>query len=159
MSDLMAIPGVSRVTGDQCQYGAEVQFGKNQGLPVKKPTGFLSNGPHILDALRVRCSGTSGECSRGKGGKHQECSGRVASDAARYPPQLCKAIIKGIQQEFIHRGIMRPDEVGLHAVADEEPRGDCLKTSDRGFSGKYRDDISNQLLRDDLVIEARRKEL
>ena len=83
----------------------------------------------------------------------------MASDAARYPPQLRKANTKGIQQEFIHRGIMRADAVGLHAVTDEEPRGDSLKIPQRGYSGKYRDDISKQLLRDDLVTEARRKEL
>ena len=44
VKDIMVAPGVGLVTADQCRYGAEVQFGRECGQPVKKPTGFLSNG-------------------------------------------------------------------------------------------------------------------
>ncbi len=43
MQDLMAVPGVQKVTGDQCQFGAEIQRGPQRGAPVMKPTGFLTN--------------------------------------------------------------------------------------------------------------------
>ena len=44
--------------------------------------------------------------------------------------------------------------MGLHAVNDEDVDPD----HDERFSGTYRDDLSGQVLRDDLVREARQKE-
>ncbi len=52
VKELLAHPDVSRVTADQCQYGAEVQFGEFHGQPVRKATGFMSNGKLILEELR-----------------------------------------------------------------------------------------------------------
>jgi len=57
--------------------------------------------------------------------------------------------------EMKDRGIHRAGEVGMHAVTDEDGDPD----HDDRFSGTYRDDISGQILRDDLVREARQKEL
>jgi len=57
--------------------------------------------------------------------------------------------------EMKARGIHRPGEVGLHAVNDEDADPD----HDPRFSGAFRDDLSGQILRDDLVREARQKEL
>ena len=50
--------------------------------------------------------------------------------------------------------------VGVHA-REEKNKADpeLVLTRERGYSGKYRDDLTGQVLRDDLVIEARRKEL
>ena len=53
------------------------------------------------------------------------------------------------------RGTLRRGEQGMHAVTDE----DAQEAWPEGCSGKFRDDISGQLLRDDLVAEARAKEL
>ena len=122
---------------------------------MKKPTGFMSNAPRLLESLMRRCQGRGGQCSRPSGGQHVTASGRVAQDAARYPAGLCRAIIHGMVNEMKNRGIHRPGEVGLHAVNDEDVDPD----HDERFSGAYRDDMSGQLLRDDLVHEARQKEL
>ena len=81
--------------------------------------------------------------------------GNVAKDAAQYPEELCRAIIKGMMDEMQSRGIWRPGEIGLHAVADDVVPIQTGGTFNRG----YRDDISGQPLRDDLVQEARAKEL
>jgi len=67
-------------------------------------------------------------------------------------------MIKGIMDELRHRGVLHPGEVGLHSVCDETTEGGISGPA-RGYSGKYRDDMSGQVLRDDLVKEARRKEL
>ena len=123
--------------------------------PVEKPTGFMSNAPRFLESLMERCQGRDGQCSRPAGGKHVQASGRVASDAARYPAGLCRAIIHGMVGEMKSRGIHRPGEVGLHAVNDEDVDPD----HDKRFSGTYRDDLSGPVLRDDLVHAARQKEL
>ena len=156
---IMELPGVGRIDADQCQYGSEVQFGRYKGEPVKKPTGFMSNGPKILQALSKKCSGAHGECSRSKGGNHVMASGRVARDAARYSPGLCKAIIRGITAELRERGIVRDGEVGMHAVTDDGEVEKVLKNASTGFSGKFKDDLSGQLLNDAMVYEARAVEL
>ena len=51
IKELMDLPGVVRAHGDQCQYGAGVVSGIRKGAPVKKPTGFLTNGKCIAAAL------------------------------------------------------------------------------------------------------------
>ena len=153
--NLLKIPGVGRMSSDQCQLGAEVMYGKLKGHPIRKRTGFLSNGEEILKTLSERCTGKDGRCSRRKGGVHAQCAGRIARDAARYPPKLCRAIVRGMIDEMKNRGIHRAGEEGLHAVCDE----DVAPELDERYSGKHRDDISGQVLRDDLVREARQKEL
>ncbi len=67
ISQLLLVPGVKRVTADQCQYGQEVNFSMCKGRPVKKPTGFMSNAPHLLMRLSRRCAGQEGECTRAAG--------------------------------------------------------------------------------------------
>ena len=84
VKDLLAMDAVDRVVGDQCRYGAEVMAGMYQGRPIRKSTGFMSNAPEVLKALRRRCDGKSGRCSRRRGGDHAICSGKIASDAQRY---------------------------------------------------------------------------
>ena len=53
------------------------------------------------------------------------------------------------------RGFLRRGEQGMHAVTDE----DTQHAWPEGCGGRSRDDISGQLLRDDLVAEAKAKEL
>ena len=43
ITKLVNHPTVQLVTTDQCQYGSEVSYGTRQGMPVKKPSGFMSN--------------------------------------------------------------------------------------------------------------------
>ena len=122
-----------------------------------KPIGFMNNAPQLLKRFSEKCQGGAarGACSRAKGGTHQHCSGRVAKEAAKYSKGLCRAIVRGMVDEMHVCGIMRRGEQGLHAVSDE----DREEAWPEGCSGRYRDDISGQLLRDDLVAEARAKEL
>ncbi len=86
-------------------------------------------------------------------------SGRVAREAAKYSKQLCRAIIRGMLNELKSKGIWKEGEVGLHAVTDEDQGEGINPEMDPRFTGKYRDDVSGQILRDDLVQEARAKEL
>ena len=155
IAKILQIPEVQRVVGHQCQYGQQVQRGKHRGQPIRKATGWMSNAPRLLAALERKCHGQNGECSRARGGKHVHASGHVAADAAIYPKALCNAIIRGMMDEMQSRGIWRPGEIGMHAVSDEAQHA----SQDNRCSGAYRDDISGQLLRDDLVREARAKEL
>jgi len=54
--------------------------------------------------------------------------------------------------ELKFQGLLRPGEAGIHAVTD-----DFTPRLPDGCSGRYRDDITGQPLRDDLVAEARAK--
>ena len=87
------------------------------------------------------------------------CRGKVARDAARYSKGLCRAVIAGMGRQMRSQGILRAGEVGLHAVDDEEGGQSCTHTPQLGYSGRYRDDVSGHILRDDLVQAARREEL
>ncbi len=155
ISQLLLVPGVERVTADQCQYGQQVNFGTYKGRPVKKPTGFMSNAPHLLVRLSRRCAGRGGECTRRAGGRHATASGKIAKEAAKYTRQLCRAIVHGMTDEMYFRGIWKRGEVGLHAVTDE----DVPSQVPNGCSGRYHDDLTGQPLRDELVVKARAKEL
>ena len=159
VKELLATESVDRVNADQCQYGAEAVSGAKAGSPIRKSTGFMSNGKHILNELSRRCKGHDGRCSRSKGGLHAHCEGKTASEAARYPVGLCKAIVRGISRQLEAIGVVEAGVVGLHALTDEKPNSAHLKTPENGYTGKYKDDVSGQLLRDDLVAAARITEL
>jgi len=85
---------------DQCQYG---QVDEN-GNPVKKPTGWLSNSRCILEALSKRCGGRQGWCDSGdEMRKHTPCYSKVAANAAIYPFKFCRAILRGFIEEMKQR--------------------------------------------------------
>ena len=87
------------------------------------------------------------------------CVWRIAREAARYSQKLCKAILRGMHQQMISDGIIRPGCEGLHNV-DEQPEVVVnLKGPEQGYSGRFKDDLTGQPLRDDLVLEARDKEM
>ena len=77
--------------GDQCQYGLVTHGPDGRPMPAMKPTRFLSSAPAVLEALGRRCD---------RGHRHQVLagSGRAAA-AARYPPGLCRAILRGAEEQ------------------------------------------------------------
>ena len=150
--------GVQFITADQCQLGAEVPNGPQKGQPIKKPTGFMSNAPELLRCLNQKCHGR-GWCSRRKGGEHVTAQGRLTAGTAIYSDKLCRAIIRGMTAQLAADGMLKPGEIGINALDDDEVVKASMRGPDQGYSGAYRDDLTKQVLRDDLVIEARRKEL
>ena len=71
--------------------------------PARKRTKFMTNSYHIAAALERRCDGQH---------KHQPLVDGRASDAARYPPELCRAICRGLLRE------RRAHNDGIRAVAE-----------------------------------------
>ncbi len=159
MQVLMQVPGVKMAHADQCQYGCEAQRGQHKGAPICKPTGFLSNGPKIREALSKRCTGANGRCSRPKGGRHLLCSGAHARDAAKYSRELCRAILKGVTAQLRNDALLKDGCFGIQVPDDEEEIENNLRGPEQGYSGRYRDDISGQILKDSVVQAARAKEL
>ena len=168
---VMALDGVRRVVGDQCQYGQQ----SADGVAIKKPTGWMSNSEELLKALSRRCGHRElGRCSRPKGGQHQICSGsRVTRAAAVYPMKLCKAILVGCRNQLRHDGRLTLGIVGIqHDPFDDmsdlqlERRAERLlafaihdSTEQAEKEKVFRDDLTGQVLVPALVHAARRKEL
>ena len=87
------------------------------------------------------------------------CEGVVARDAAVYPRELCRAVLRGITAQLREDRRLQPGCYGLQALNDDEEAVRSALGPEQGFSGKYRDDLTGQVLKDTLVQEARRKEL
>ena len=75
------------------------------------------------------------------------------------PTGLCKAIVRCITRQLEDIFVVEAGVVVLHAVTDEKLNSAQLKTLENGYTGKSEDDITGQLLRDDLVNAARITEL
>ena len=162
--------------------------GPDRGRPVKKPSGFMSNSIEIRHALSRVCEGRNGECSRPQGGKHTTVQGSVTKSTAIYPRELCRAVLRGMTAQLrrdrrLIAGCygIQVEDAGLDPVSvDKETDGVMhghllalaaeVKGEDamaerqlfgpaQGYSGKYKDDLTGQPLRDDLVKMARAKEL
>ena len=137
--DVMALEGVARANGDQCQYGQE----DRSGNPIKKPTGWMSNSEETLKALSRRCTGRSGACSRAKGGKHTTCSGQAARGAAIYPFRLCKAILQGFRNQLRRDGVAEVNVVGMQMecevnLHDYDYAGVTMEEVQEDHPGRYR---------------------
>jgi len=147
IDELMSIPGVEVAHGDQCQYGAEVSRGPRKGSPILKPTGFMTNSAAVHTALSHRCQGKNGECSRGKGGRHAHCEGRIASDAAIYPKGLCRAMLRGTAEQLRLDGHIKNGCFGIQPL-DDDAEGEVPGHGPaQGYSGKYKDATTGQILR------------
>ena len=105
----------------------------------------------VLRALSRRCTGQSGECSRPRGGHHALCSGQIAKDAAIYPRGLCRAIIEGVALQMRADGIIKNGCLGMQAKDDDNEIAVNCQGPEQGYSGKYRDDLTGQVLKDSLV--------
>ena len=155
-------PSVVLVQSDQCQYGAESKTsdgGGEKGSPIMKPTGFMTNSSSLAKALSRRCTGVGGRCSRPKGGRHRLCNGRHASMAQQYPKGLCQAILRGIRDQLREDHLIKDGCFGVQVPDDDAAVEATLKSAENGYTGRFRDDLTGQVLRDELVLEARAKEL
>ena len=137
MEFLMKTLGVELTHGDQCQYGAEVAHGALKGSPIKKPTGFLSNSRQVVEVLSKTCEGRNGACSRSLGGRHAQCSGRVAKEAAIYPRGLCQAVIKGITEQLREDRLLKRGCFGVQIQDDEEEIGANAKRRSKALADGF----------------------
>ena len=135
-----------------------------------KATRFMSNSEEILNRLGKRCSGREGWCSRAKGGRHRQAEGAVTAGTAIFPFGLCRAILHGIRRQLSVDGrlvlgvigIQRPEET----MAERELEKLCQKSLNivievNAVHGEpaFKDAITGQSLRPELVKAARREEM
>ena len=89
--------GVEKATFHQCMSGLEAR-GQHGVALAYKPTSVLTNHSALAEVLQKRCDGNH---------RHAQLIGKSAcTQAARYPPGLCAAVVKGVQIVKKHREII-----------------------------------------------------
>ncbi len=92
IAKLLATSGVGAVVAHQCAFGLETSIAGGGRALVMKPTRFMSSAPALLEALSRKCHGGHAHATL--------LGGTRASDAATYPPGLCKAIAHGAAEQL-----------------------------------------------------------
>ena len=72
--------------------------------------------------------------------------GRVCKEAAKYSKNLCRAILKDMHQQMRLDGTFQFGCIGMMACEDEKPDGSHIRLPEDGFTGKYRNDLTSQIL-------------
>ena len=68
-------------------------------------------------------------------------------------------MIKGITEQLREDRLLKRGCFGVQIQDDEEEIGANCQGPEQGFSGRFRDDLTGQVLKDELVLQARRVEL
>ena len=76
-----------------------------------------------------------------------------------YPQALCRAMIQGTRDQPISDGKIKGGCFGMQAIDDEDLAMNSVFDVNDGYSGKYVDDMTKQVLKDELVLAARQFEL
>ena len=76
---------------DLCLFGLETTDGQGEMGPARKRTGFMTSSWTVAEELQRTCDG--------KGHAHNPLLERRAKGAEVYPPELCRAICKGISRQ------------------------------------------------------------
>ena len=93
--EVLGMKGVNKVIADQCRYGLKSSDKNGEG-PARKSTGFMTNSPCIAMQLQRRCPNKGGYNIH----KHVVLQGGRTKAAQVYPPELCKAIRKGLTKQI-----------------------------------------------------------
>ena len=148
ITDVLDLKDVEVAQGDQCMYGLKT-WGKS-GRDVKaarKSTKFMSNSAEIRRELSKRCDGSH---------SHQSLTGGRAGESSRYPPELCRAICRGLIRElgYSENKLMKLVDVGPNTKVSEEHAEEDEESWKRAW-----DDVSGEELDPKEVTKARLKEM
>ena len=122
--------------------------GSGGGNEFGKPSGFMTNSPAVARALSRLCKGAHGLCSRPAGGRHQLCSGKHARAAAKYPQELCRAVLRGVRDQLREDDLLKDGCFGVQVPDEDAEVERHTRGPAQGYSGKYRDDLTGQVLKD-----------
>ena len=116
------MPGTFKVQTHMCQFGMVSRIGGvgSELGPVLKPTGFLTNSACISRELAKQCP---------RNHQHVNLVGGRASDAAVYPPGLCRAICRGLASQLREDGNGRARSIPMNAERLESCCGRVLSLS------------------------------
>ena len=121
---ILSLAGVDTVVTHQCMFGLTSRTSDGGFLPDKKPTKWMSNSRWMLESLAGKCDGSH---------VHQPLMGGRAAAAAVYPPELLRAILRGIART-------RDNAHGIRLLVTEDRQLlDDLKSSMFALSSDGRD--------------------
>eukprot|EP00435_Cladocopium_sp_Y103_P071079 s134_g36.t1 len=86
MQRVLQLKGIYVCVSDMCSYGMRVNEGLN-----KKSTQWVTNSWHIAMELQRRCT---------QDHEHEPLTHGRAALAAVYPPELCRAIVRGLKRHL-----------------------------------------------------------
>ena len=117
---------------------------------VRKETGWMTNGEGLARVLKGVCSNESG-----KGPWHRRIHliGGIARQAAVYPPQLVKAVLRSLRNTLAEKGELNTFDLFAAGPVPEMP------LIDPEFEEVYMDDVNGGILPAEKVKEARRLEM
>jgi len=148
IQELMALPGVKKVSGPMCRWEMKAEDANGVGY-VRKETEWLTNCPELAKVLEGVCSNNEGRTWH----RHVHLVGGRAAAAAEYPPKLVAAVLKALRKQLIADGHF---EVWLAALAGPVPEE---KSAAEDSSLEYWDDVNGGILDPVLTAKARQEEL
>ena len=92
------------VRGPMCKWGMTATDRRGlQGTGfVRKETGWMTNHPGLAELLETECTNKTGGAHANA--RHIHLIGGIAQQAAKYPPQLVRAVLKCLKRELEERG-------------------------------------------------------
>ena len=179
MVQLIADYKLHMTTSPMCAFGQVIRDGPGGAEELAlKMTTWLSNGEHIIGALKATCSGDHA---------HASLMGGKAKQAQIYPPALCRAIVQGLRRQLRWSARPKPGQcdtpggcpltcgpsvgVGPPGVAQEVPvwqlellqmeedEGDQQEPETAAEGEEATDDVHGGSLPPGLVKQAREEEV
>ena len=152
MEELMRSPLVLKATLHQCQFGLTSTDEMGLGL-VKKPTTMLTNSVEVHRQMDRQCVPGSH--------RHVHLMSGRAKAAQKYPPELCRAVYRGVvqQMEMDIAGLASIKCVGTHADHMDQSLDSVVQPNEDDDWMKYWDVTNGKQLRAELVQAARKEEI
>ena len=85
--------------------------------------------------------------------------GGVATDSAIYPRGLCRAMLRGVAEQLKEDSLVKTGCFGIQVPDDDAEVEREMRGPAQGYSGRFRDDLTGQVLHDETVAKARSVEL
>ena len=85
--------------------------------------------------------------------------GQLTKDAVIHPRGLCRLMLRGVSQQLEADKLAKEGCFWIHVPDDDSEVHESLYGPAQGYSGQYVDDLTGQVLKGNLVQEARLKEL
>jgi hypothetical protein len=132
--------------GNMCRFGMIMPVDDGVEKLVKEDTKFMSNSKEILKEVGLRCTNRI-EWNH----DHTVLMGGKAAAAAKYPPKLVSAILRGLRRE--KQKMMEENPLSVRSLDGK------LHEESWDEGAGYFDDISGHKMDKNLVEEARAEEL
>jgi hypothetical protein len=170
MVKMLAHPRVGTAVAHLCQYGLKTRGDDGAWQPAKKATRFASSSEEVLRQLDRKCDGKH---------VHRHLTQGRARHAAVYPPELCRAILRGIEGQRLREGakVLSHAErqvergCGIHSLQGDRARVELAPDAryeelmhesealSRIGQKQYFDNLSGVALPPKLVEKARKEEI